>query len=41
MMISLYERVESNVGKGENAVNQHFPFFLQCFQEASFTGVVW
>ena len=29
-------RVESSVGKGENAGHQHFLLFLQCFQKASF-----
>ena len=38
--------VENIVGKGENADYQHFPFFLQCFQKASFSkslkvGIVW
>ena len=28
------------VGKGENAGNQHFLLFLQCFQKASFFKVV-
>ena len=39
-------RLENTVGKGENAGNQHFLFFLQCFQKASYTGplkvvIVW
>ena len=38
-MISLYDRVENIVGKGENAGNQHFPLFPQCFQKASYTGL--
>ena len=32
-------RVENIVGKGENAGNQHFLLFQQCFQKASCTGV--
>ena len=31
MMISLLDRVENTVGKGENAGYQHFLLFLQCF----------
>ena len=31
MMISLLDRVENAVGKGENAGYQHFLLFLQCF----------
>ena len=39
-------RVENMVGKGENASNQHFLLFPQCFQNASFlkslkVGIVW
>ena len=30
---------ENMVGKGENADNQHFLFFPQCFQTASYTGL--
>ena len=30
--------VENNVGKGENAANQHFLIFPQCFQKLSYTG---
>ena len=38
--------MENNVGKGENAGYQHFLFFPQCFQKASFSrllkgGIVW
>ena len=29
-------RVENLVGKGENAGNQHFLLFPQCFQKVSF-----
>ena len=32
MMISLFDRVENIVGKGENAGHQHFLLFPQCFQ---------
>ena len=35
-VISLHDRVENIVGKGENAGYQHFLLFLQCFQKASF-----
>ena len=39
-------RVENIVGKGENAGNQHFLLFPQCFQKASSLGslkdgIVW
>ena len=39
-------RVENIVGKGENAVYQHFLLFLRCFQKASFSrslkvGILW
>ena len=40
MMISVFDRVGNIVGKGENAGYQHFLFFQQCFQKASFLGVV-
>ena len=40
MIIFVFDRVENNVGKGENAGYQHFLLFPQCFQEASFMGVV-
>ena len=30
-------RVENAVGKGENAGNQHFLLFLQCFQKSTFS----
>ena len=36
MIISVFERVENIVGKGENAGYQHFLLFLQCFEKASF-----
>ena len=32
--------VENIVGKGENAGYQHFLFFSQCFQKASFSGLL-
>ena len=46
MMISVFDRIENNVGKGENAGHQHFLLFPQCFQKASFleslkVGIVW
>ena len=34
------ERIESNLGKGENAGYQHFLLFPQCFKEASSTGLL-
>ena len=34
-MISLLDRIENNVGKGENAGNQHFLLFPQCFPKPS------
>ena len=30
--------IENTVGKGENAGNQHFLLFPQCFEKASCTG---
>ena len=33
-------RVENIVGKGENAGYQHFLLFPQCFQKASFLGLL-
>ena len=38
MTISLLDRVENIVGKGENAGNQHFLLFLQCFPKPSSLG---
>ena len=35
-MISVFDKVANNVGKGENAGYQYFPLFLQYFQKASF-----
>ena len=37
MLISFFDRVENIVGKGENAGDQHFLLFPQCFQKASFS----
>ena len=37
-MISLIDRVENTVGKGENAGYQHFFLFPQCFPKQSFLG---
>ena len=36
MIISVFDREENIVGKGENAGYQHFLLFPQCFQKASF-----
>ena len=46
IMISVYDREENIVGKGENAGNQHFLLFPECFQKISFSslfkvGIVW
>ena len=38
VMISLLDRVENTVGKGENAGYQHFLLFPQCFPKSSFLG---
>ena len=35
----VYGRVENIVGIGENADNQHFLLFPQCFQKSLFFGV--
>ena len=35
-MISVYDRIENIVGKGENAGYQHFLLFPQSFQKAAF-----
>ena len=34
----LLESIENIAGKGENAGNQHFLLFPQCFQKPFFTG---
>ena len=45
MIISVFDREENIVGKGENAGYQHFLLFPQHFEKASFPdmskGVVW
>ena len=46
MLISVYDRVENIVGKGENVGYKHFLFCPQCFGKASFPGtskgvIVW
>ena len=46
MIISVFDSVENIVGKGENAGNQHFLLFPQCFKKTSFTDtskdvIVW
>ena len=38
MMISVFDWLETIVGKGENAGYQHFLLFPQCFQRAYFLG---
>ena len=35
MMISVFDKIENIVGKGKNAVYQHFLLFPQCFQMCS------
>ena len=35
LMISILNRVENTVGKGKNAVYQHFLLFLQCSPKSS------
>ena len=46
MTISLYDRVENTIGKGENAGHQHFLLYPQCFPKPSSlgslkVGIVW
>ena len=46
MTISIIDTVENTVEKGENAGNQHFLLFPQCFPKPSFlgsleVGIVW
>ena len=36
----VFERVGNIVGKGENAVYQHFLPFVQCLQKASYPGLL-
>ena len=38
IMISVHDRVENVVGKGENAGYQHFLLFSQCFQKFFYPG---
>ena len=38
MTISLFDRVENTVGKGENAGYQHFLLFQQCFPKPPSLG---
>ena len=40
MMIFVFDRVENIMGKGENAGNQHFLLFPQCFQRAYYPGLL-
>ena len=40
IMISLFGRVENTVGKGDNAVYQHFLLFQQCFSKPSYFRVI-
>ena len=40
MMISVFDRVENIVEKGENAGYQHFLLFPQCFQKPSLSGLL-
>ena len=37
MMISLFDRVDNNMGKGENTGDKQFLLFPQCFQKAFYT----
>ena len=36
MRISVFDRTENVVGKGENVGYQHFLLFPQCFEKTSF-----
>ena len=38
MIISVFDRVENIVGKGENAAYHHFLLLPQCFEKAFFPG---
>ena len=40
MIISVFDRAESIVGKGENTANKHFLLFRQCFQKPTFSGLL-
>ena len=39
-MIFVFDRIENIVAKGENAGNQHFLFFPQCFQKPFYSGLL-
>ena len=39
MLISIYDRVENMVGKGENDTYYHFLLFLVCFQNTLLKGI--
>ena len=46
IMTFVFDRIENNVGKGENGGYQHFLLFPQCFQKAFYSrslkiGIVW
>ena len=41
MLISIFDRIENIVGKGENAGNQRFLLFPTIFSKGFFIGVVW
>ena len=46
MTISIFDRVENTVRKGENAAYQHFLLFPQCFSKPASlgslkVGIVW
>ena len=36
MLISVFDRAENTVEKGENAGYEHFLLYPQCFEKASF-----
>ena len=38
MTVSLFDRDENTAGKGENAGNQHFLLFPQCFPKPFSSG---
>ena len=45
-IVSVFDRIENIVGKGENTGNQHFLLFQQCFQKFFYVGslklgIVW
>ena len=45
-MISVFDKVENILRKGENAGHQHYLLFPQCFQKDAFlgslkVGIVW